>query len=50
MSGEFDYDVVVIGSGFGGCPALGIGYQRIRPLEPLKPLVPAHAPAALRLQ
>jgi cholesterol oxidase len=31
-------------------PALGAAYQRIRPVEPLKPVVPAHAPAALRLQ
>jgi choline dehydrogenase-like flavoprotein len=31
-------------------PALGADYQRIRPVEPLKPVVPAHAPAALRLQ
>jgi choline dehydrogenase-like flavoprotein len=31
-------------------PALGTGYQRIRTVEPLKPVVPAHAPAALRLQ
>lgn len=31
-------------------PALGAGYQRIAPVEPLKPVVPAHAPAALRLQ
>ena len=30
-------------------PALGAGYQRIRPVEPLKPVVPASAPAALRL-
>jgi cholesterol oxidase len=31
-------------------PPLGAGYQRIQPVEPLKPVVPAHAPAALRLQ
>ena len=30
-------------------PLLGTGYQRIRPVEPLKPVVPDHAPAALRL-
>jgi len=30
-------------------PALGAGYQRMRRVEPLKPVVPAHAPAALRL-
>ncbi|OBF82645.1 cholesterol oxidase [Mycobacterium sp. 852002-51163_SCH5372311] len=30
-------------------PALGTGYQRIQPVEPLKPVVPATAPAALRL-
>jgi cholesterol oxidase len=30
-------------------PALGAGYQRIQPVEPLKPVVPASAPAALRL-
>ncbi len=30
-------------------PSLGAGYQRIRPVQPLKPVVPEHAPAALRL-
>jgi cholesterol oxidase len=30
-------------------PALGAAYQRLAPIEPLKPVVPAHAPAALRL-
>jgi cholesterol oxidase len=30
-------------------PSLGAVYQRIRPVEPLKPVVPANAPAALRL-
>ncbi|MGH3577233.1 MAG: GMC oxidoreductase, partial [Mycobacterium sp.] len=28
-------------------PPLGAGYQRIRPVLPLKPVVPEHAPAAL---
>jgi cholesterol oxidase len=31
-------------------PPLGAGYRRIRPVEPLKPVVPDNAPAALRLQ
>jgi cholesterol oxidase len=30
-------------------PALGAAYQRLAPVEPLKPVVPSHAPAALRL-
>jgi cholesterol oxidase len=30
-------------------PALGAAYQQMKPVEPLKPVVPAHAPAALRL-
>ena len=31
-------------------PPLGASYQRISPVQPLKPAVPEHAPAALRLQ
>ena len=31
-------------------PPLGASYQRISPVQPLKPVVPEHAPAALRLQ
>ncbi|QLL07546.1 GMC oxidoreductase [Mycobacterium vicinigordonae] len=30
-------------------PAIGDAYRRIRPVEPLKPVVPSGAPAALRL-
>jgi hypothetical protein len=35
----FDYDVIVIGS----------GYNRLKPVMPHKPMVPAGAPAELRL-
>ena len=31
-------------------PPLGASYQRISPVQPLKPVVPEHAPAVLRLQ
>jgi cholesterol oxidase len=31
-------------------PALGAAYQRMASVDPLKPVVPAHAPAASRLQ
>ncbi|MEU4425399.1 GMC family oxidoreductase [Actinoplanes sp. NPDC024001] len=31
-------------------PALGAGYQRVAPVAPRSPAVPAHAPAALRLR
>jgi len=31
-------------------PPLGASYQRISPVQPLKPVVAEHAPAALRLQ
>jgi cholesterol oxidase len=30
-------------------PSLGSGYQRLQPVMPHRPIVPAHAPAALRL-
>jgi cholesterol oxidase len=31
-------------------PGLGVGYQRIAPVHPKNPVVPADAPAALRLE
>lgn len=41
----FDYDVVIIGSGFGG----SVAALRINPIMPRRPLVPPGALGELRL-
>jgi cholesterol oxidase len=56
---SFDYDVAIIGSGFALAlwpnkgdvdmrPPLGSGYERVEPVMPHRPVVPAGAPGELR--